>query len=820
MTSLISTVGIRYDDFGTPAKLKKTAEAAKKTEKAFDQLGGKAGKAAKGVGLFGKGAIAAGAGAKIGAVGVKAFGTAIKTAMGPIGLALSAIAGLGSAFNTLKGVEFASAKFRTLGGDSTDLVNKLKLVSIELNGSASVAELTGAAYDVASAGFIEAADAAMILKAASQGATGGFSDINTVGNAATSVLNAYGKSAKDAQFLVDQFIQTQNDGKIIVAEYAQNIGKVASVAATMNVPLKEVNAAIAQVTAAGVKSEVAFTGMKTALLRLTGEAGGKKLAKLGIDINASTIASEGLAANLKKLEGLDIKSLESIFGQEAIQVMAPLIKDLEKYEQLIKNQENATGAAANAQIEASNTIQGAWDRVAKSFSNLFADQSELGIAIKTTLQGVSVVIDGLGIAIKTLMLPVRLLFKLFAGVGAVFEEQFGKGNSAIVLITKAWTFFLTKVEKGFQLVEAVATAIGTAIGSIALAFDPIFKVIPEAITDAKTQFMSFATGLRDIFVGLAEIISKIFKRIFDFISKGIKRVWDAIPDKLKQFLKGAGEKVASVASSAAQPFAEGFNDLKGDLAGWNKDEEGNERFIDMTKFQDAIAKAGGDINEAWKQYLGTVKEANNELDKNKDKTENGSVPAVNKLKEAFEGVKETIASGLHSAVMGLIDGTKSLGESLAGIAKQIASLMLKKAIFGAFNLQAAEGAYVSNGIRPFASGGMVTKPTMGLVGEAGEDEYIIPASKMAESMQRYNAGARGEAVIPGTGQSSAGGASGASTTVNYSGPILNFDSEEFVPKSAVGQIIATATARGAAVGESRTISSLRNSRSRRSSLGL
>ena len=63
MTSLISTVGIRYDDFGTPSKLKKTAEAAKKTEKAFDQLGSKAGKAAKGVGLFGKGAIGAGAGA-------------------------------------------------------------------------------------------------------------------------------------------------------------------------------------------------------------------------------------------------------------------------------------------------------------------------------------------------------------------------------------------------------------------------------------------------------------------------------------------------------------------------------------------------------------------------------------------------------------------------------------------------------------------------------------------------------------------------------------------------------------------------------------
>ena len=657
----------------------------------------------------------------------------------------------------------------------------------------------------------------MILKAASQGATGGFSDINTVGNAATSVLNAYGKSAQEAGFLVDQFIQTQNDGKIIVAEYAANIGKVASVAATMNVPLKEVNAAIAQVTAAGVKSEVAFTGMKTALLRLTGEAGGKKLAKLGIDINASTIASEGLAANLKKLQGLDIKSLESIFGQEAIQVMAPLIKDLEKYEQLIKNQENATGAAANAQIEASNTIQGALKRVTASFSNLFAEQSELGAAIRITLQGVSVVIDGLGIALKTLLLPVRLLFKAFAGAGSVFEEQFGKGNSAVVLITKSWSFFLEKVQKGFQLVEAVATAIGTAIGSIALAFDPLFKVIPDVIKDAQNRFMRFVTDVKNIFTGLAEIIVNVFKRIFKFISNGLNKIFEAIPEPLRKFLAGTGEKIASVASNVAQPFKEGFNDVIGDLQGFNQDEEGNARFIDMTKFQEAIAKAGGDINKAYKEYLGTVKEVNNELKKGKQDTEN-TTPAVNKLKEAFEGVKETIATGLTNAIMGLIDGTKSLGESLAGIAKQIASMALKKAITSILPFQ--EGGYVSNGIRPFATGGYATRPTMGLVGEAGEDEYIIPASKMAQSMQRYNAGARGEAVIPGTGQSTAGGSSGSSTTVNYSGPILNFNSEEFVPKSAIGEIINSAAARGAKAGEARTLSSLQNSRSRRQNIGL
>ena len=132
----------------------------------------------------------------------------------------------------------------------------------------------------------------------------------------------------------------------------------------------------------------------------------------------------------------------------------------------------------------------------------------------------------------------------------------------------------------------------------------------------------------------------------------------------------------------------------------------------------------------------------------------------------------------------------------------------------------AQGTYMANGKKPFAYGGVATRPTLGLVGEAGEDEYIIPASKMAASMQRYSAGARGESVIPGTGSSHVGAGGGASTTVNYSGPILNFNSEEFVPKSAVGQIIASASARGASIGENKTLSTLKNSRSRRSALGL
>ena len=226
MSALISTVGIKYDDFGTPAKLKKTAAAAKQTEKAFDQLAGKAAVGSKKLGLFGNAALGVGKKSMLGAVGVKALGTAIKSTFAPL-LALSAsVAGLSTAFNTLKELDFAKAKLDSLGVSSDELVGKLKVLSIELNQSQSTAQLATAAYDIASAGFTDAADAADVLKAASMGATGGFADLNTTGNALTSVLNAYKISAKEATLVMDQFIQTQNDGKIVVSEYAQNLSLI------------------------------------------------------------------------------------------------------------------------------------------------------------------------------------------------------------------------------------------------------------------------------------------------------------------------------------------------------------------------------------------------------------------------------------------------------------------------------------------------------------------------------------------------------------------------------------------------------------------
>ena len=188
-----------------------------------------------------------------------------------------------------------------------------------------------------------------------------------------------------------------------------------------------------------------------------------------------------------------------------------------------------------------------------------------------------------------------------------------------------------------------------------------------------------------------------------------------------------------------------------------------------------------------------------------------------------EQIKDVLAQGMTDAVMGLIEGTKTLGEALAGIAKQLASMFFKQAFTSIFSgMFSEQGSYSrAGGFKAFQYGGVVNQPTLGLMGEGGEPEYVIPSSKMDGAMARYSAGARGGAVIPGGSHESGTVAGGTGNAiVEYTGPVLNFNGDEYVPKTAVPEIINTAAKQGASAGRSQAFATLKNSRSQRATLGL
>ncbi len=106
---------------------------------------------------------------------------------------------------------------------------------------------------------------------------------------------------------------------------------------------------------------------------------------------------------------------------------------------------------------------------------------------------------------------------------------------------------------------------------------------------------------------------------------------------------------------------------------------------------------------------------------------------TDKYKITLDQVKDTLANQVTSAIEGLIDGTKSLGESLSGLLKTFASMFLRSGVgslVGSIFPSANGNVFAQNGIVPYAKGGYIGRPTMALMGEAGP-EAVLPLRRGA-----------------------------------------------------------------------------------------
>ena len=254
-----------------------------------------------------------------------------------------------------------------------------------------------------------------------------------------------------------------------------------------------------------------------------------------------------------------------------------------------------------------------------------------------------------------------------------------------------------------------------------------------------------------------------------------------------------------------------------------------------------------DLEDQLKSEVVTRGKINDMIEANDQKLKD----LVNPLNQV-QAASDAIGSAFGDAVREVVKGTKSIGDAVADMLDRIADHFLQTAadimaqqmsnflfktiasaigggLGGGTNVPQASdtydfpiGDYDALSAANFSTGGYVDRPTKGLIGEGGEGEYVIKESQMAGAMNRWSQGNRGKSVIHGSdggvGSNQAGGSS--ELVVNYTGPSLVFNEQEYLPKSAVPEIINSAARRGSEAGQSKVLSQLKNSRSQRSKLGL
>jgi TP901 family phage tail tape measure protein len=271
-------------------------------------------------------------------------------------------------------IEFqeSMAKVGTIADESIVPLTKMQREILQLSSTVGVnANLVAEdVYNAISAGQ-STENAVGFVETATKLARGGFAETGQALDVLTTIINAYGLESEDAAKISDMLIQTQNKGKVTVAELSSNMGKIIPTAKASNVELEQVCAGYAIMTSKGIAAaetttymnsmfnELAKTGSKAdnALKQMAGAgfnelmAQGKSVAEV-LDILEQSAKQSGL--NLADMFG----SAEA--GKAALTIMAD---GVDGFNESVAGMLGSTGAAEAAFAKMSNTAQ---DKINKS----------------------------------------------------------------------------------------------------------------------------------------------------------------------------------------------------------------------------------------------------------------------------------------------------------------------------------------------------------------------------------------------------------------------------------------------------------------------
>ena len=798
----------------------------------------------------------------------------------------------------------AAAAVRTLGVNSEKLQRQLLAVSNETKGLVSQTQLLEASYDVASAGFNDAASAANILKAATLGAVGGLSDLNTVADATTSVLNAYGLSSAKASKIVDGFIQTQNDGKIVVAQYAQQIGRVAPIAAAAGVGIEDLNAAISAVTATGVPVESTFAGLRQAIasvIKPTEEAR-KTSELLGLEFSSAAIKTKGfggfLADVIEKTGGSEV-ALTKLFGSvEAVATILPLANDgLEKFNTSLDNQKNAAGAAEKATKDLGGTVSSQVSSIVNNIGNVARSlDTVLGPAIKNVVTGINDIISAASTAISKFQdLATGALsrsaaaLQFAASTGTASESAFISLKEAVGTLRPE----LAQSETDLLKLEGALDEAGRAAlrftgkGDFGRLRNDVLDTITamrqliinrrEALAQQDSGDQPIPTGPDPAIAALQARINALLEQLnqksttststVDEIARQVQGAADLTTELERQIeltneISDAEDRRLQLGYDIAD-LQKQFPDLK-DEERENLEElirklyEAREGELARADAADQARKAAEAARKAQEADPGY--QMRQQLEKLLD-LENQVAAGATAIGNAFSNSLKSVVNGSKSAEQALADMMASVAEHFLDMAAKIIAQQLAMILYGTImkalgvglpSMGSGEaqvgqmadmgsigmggtgivenkmgqgfGTFGPNfGIRQYAEGGYASGPTRALVGEGGEGEYLIPESKMRESMARYSRGARGSSVIPDSGVSGTsgeGGGTAVAAPIDVRYTVERINSVDYVTADQFQRGMQQAAAQGATQGEQRALTTLRQNTSQRKRIGL
>ena len=440
----------------------------------------------------------------------------------------AAIAGIGISLGllVLKGVkdfkewEDGLAQIATLG------VTGIKGIADELDNvrrefGISGAEATKGYYDIISAGAKQGVEAMEQLTAATKLAKAGNTDLAGAIDVVTSGMNIFGDNGETATSLVDQLFLAVKYGKTTVEELGKTFGYVAPVIDAAGLSMADYAASMATITAGGIQTKQATTGLKAVLsnlIKVTPKAA-KKAKELGIDFGVAALKSKGLVGVMKDIAEAvdgDVSQLGHLFDSiEAINAVAVLTSGTG-----LKNLERNF----NAMSDSAGTTAEALEIVKKTASYNFGKFN----------QGLSIMSRSIGAAvIPSLLGMVDALAPIVDFMSALITQHPG-----IVKITLAVTALGVALAFLGGPITLAIVATGIALKALSKHFGIFADGGVAALEKLELVWDNFWAGFKGD--GLRDSLNNIFSGVGNWVDNllpegGFETLWNDTKVKLTDF---------------------------------------------------------------------------------------------------------------------------------------------------------------------------------------------------------------------------------------------------------------------------------------------
>ena len=205
--------------------------------------------------------------------------------------------------------ETALAKVGTIADGTKVPMETMSKEIMALSNSTGIATtaLADDVYNAISAGQ-DTADAVNFVTYSTKLAKAGFAESAQTLDVLTTILNAYGLEADEVGRVSDMLIQTQNKGKVTVAELSSVMGKIIPTAKSNGVALEQITAGYAIMTSKGIAAAESTTYMNSML---------NELGKSGTTADKALRAAAGKGFKELMAEGKSLSEVLNILQEDA-----------------------------------------------------------------------------------------------------------------------------------------------------------------------------------------------------------------------------------------------------------------------------------------------------------------------------------------------------------------------------------------------------------------------------------------------------------------------------------------------------------------------